>query len=73
MVVSSAWERGWRREDALYLVVLGALAVRYALSRAGTAPMRAFEVSGWYTAAFTVIMVGGFEVIRRIPAMKEPL
>ena len=73
VVVSRAAQEGWRREDAVYMTVLGALAVRYALSRAGAVPMRVFEVSGWYTAAFAVVMVGGYETLRRIPGMKAPL
>ena len=64
VVVSRAAQEGWRGEDAVYMTVLGALAVRYALSRVGVVPMRVFEVSGWYTAAFAVVVVGGYETVK---------
>lgn len=73
VVLSLGIAHGFTRADAIYLVVLGLLAVRYALSRFGVVPMQEFEVTRWYTIAFVVLFVGGQQIVSKIPDLQRPL
>ena len=71
VVAATASDHGLTYADVLYLVVLGVLAARYALSRAGVLPMREFEVSPLYTVAFIVVLGGVHALTQRSPAWQR--